>query len=327
MKLSAPLRVTWDWNWSPAVQPEERGEGPAADRIRLIGEELARAGVLMLEVGYPGISSFRSGLVLSVVGSIPAQVSFVLAPETIDALGGDEPWKDAGPAEVWADATPSPELEGGEPKLPRRVDGAIWPDVRIYLTSANRTRAAETARRVVEEGCRRLSLPILPLFGSFLTSPAHLMPTWRDLVEFADHLDPLLGRFPDLDLRIHNQALWTLMTGRGFSARDAEAPGHSGCQAASALAYIDPGGIIYPCAALPVPLGRLERGTIVRLWGEEELDRLRKAIGTVPSECGECRTWDSCRGGCRGWAHFITGSWDSPGPDCGRPIDGSRAVP
>lgn len=232
-----------------------------------------------------------------------------------------------GGGEVWADVTPLRTEGSEETVLPRKPDGSAWPDMRLFLTSANGSRAAEVVRVAVEKGCRRLSLPILPLFGSFLTSSAELIPSWRDLVTFADHLDPLLRRFPDLDLRVHNQALWTLLTARGFMARSAEAPGHSGCQAASALAYVDPGGTLYPCAALPLPLGRLEEGSMERLWSEEERSRLRSAIETIPPGCEGCRLWQTCRGGCRGWAHFIAGDWGSPGPDCGRLIDEPRTSP
>lgn len=328
MRLSAPLRVIWDWNWPPVVHREIVGKGPGAERARVIGEELRRARVLMIEAGYPGIQDLRDGLVASVLGEIPAQVSLVLSAATIAALGDEEAWGAAGGGEVWADATPLGTDEREKTVLPRKPDGSVWPDMRLYLTSANGGRAAETVRLAVEEGCRRLSLPILPLFGSFLTSSAELIPSWRDLVSFADHLEPLLRRFPDLDLRIHNQALWTLLRARGLNAGSTEeAPGHSGCQAASALAYVDPGGTLYPCAALPLPLGRLEEGSMERLWSEEERSRLRSAIETVPPDCGGCRLWETCRGGCRGWAHFISGDWGSPGPDCGRPIDEPGTAP
>ena len=304
MRLSAPLRVIWDWNWPPVVHPEIAGKGPGAERARVIGRELKRARVLMVEAGYPGIQDLRGGLVASVLGEIPAQVSLVLSAGTIAALGGEEAWSAAGGGEVWADVTPLGAGEREETVLPRKPDGSVWPDVRLYLTSANGSRAAEAVTAAVEGGCRRLSLPILPLFGSFLSSPAEILPSWRNLVSFADHLDPLLRRFPDLDLRIHNQALWTLLTSRGFRTRSAEAPGHSGCQAASALAYVDPGGTLYPCSALPLPLGRLEEGSMERLWSEEERSRLRSAIQTVPQDCEGCRLWQTCRGGVPGMGSF-----------------------
>jgi len=320
VKLSAPLRVTWDWNWPPAIRADAEPSGPGGERARIIAGELKAAKVLMLEVGYPGAEDLSSGLAASVLGGAGSQVSLVLDPDTIAALGG-KGWKETGAGEVWADMTASINGQGEPPPLPRLADGSTWPDLRIYLTSANCRAAAALVQRAVEEGCRRLSLPILPLFGSFLASASTIMPAWRDLVKFADHLEPILARYSDLDVRVHNQALWTILRERGHKATEAEAPGHSGCQAAAALAYIDPAGTLYPCAALPVPLGRVEKGTLMKIWEREERLRLRGSIEEVPEECGPCRLWQSCRGGCRGWAFYAEGDWKSPAPDCGRPAD------
>ena len=140
-------------------------------------------------------------------------------------------------------------------------------------------------------------------------------------MEFTNLLEPLLRRFPDTELRVHHQALWTLLAERGISAGDGEAPGHSGCQAAGALAYIDPCGNLYPCSAFPFPLGGVEPGIFEAVWGSDERRCLRESIEEVPPACEGCRRWQSCRGGCRGWAHFIAGAWNEPGPDCGREID------
>ena len=140
-------------------------------------------------------------------------------------------------------------------------------------------------------------------------------------MEFTNLLEPLLRRFPDLELRVHHQALWTLLAERGVRVGDGEAPGHSGCQAAGALAYIDPGGTLYPCNAFPLPLGGIEPGIVESVWKSDECRRLRESIEQVPSACEGCRRWQSCRGGCRGWAHFTAGDWDEPGPDCGLEMD------
>jgi GeoRSP system SPASM domain protein len=322
MKLAAPLRVTWDWNWSPAVQPGALAPGPGKKRAAAIAGELARARVLLLEVGYPCLSSIRSGLLRSVLEEVGAQGSLALTTETVAALSaGGFSAKSLGTAEIWADVTPRSEESGKGPALPRAVDGSVWPDIRLYLTSANWRESAVLLAEAVEGGARRLSLPILPLFGSFLTSAVAPVPSWRDLVEFTDLLEPLLKRFPDTELRVHHQALWTLLAERGIRAGDGEAPGHSGCQAAGALAYIDPCGNLYPCSAFPFPLGGVEPGIFEAVWSSDERRCLRESIEEVPFACEGCRRWESCRGGCRGWAHFIAGAWNEPGPDCGREMD------
>jgi GeoRSP system SPASM domain protein len=322
MKLAAPLRVTWDWNWPPVVQPGTTAHGPGKKRAVAIGGELARARVLLLEVGYPGFSSVHSGFLRSVLEGVGAQVSLVLTPETIASLQADDFSPESfGAAEVWVDVTPGGEEKGNGRALPRSDDGSVWTDIRLYLTSSNWRKSAVLLAKAVEGGARRLSLPILPLFGSFLTSAGTPVPSWRDLVEFSNLLEPLLRSFPDLELRVHHQALWTLLAERGIRAGDGEAPGHSGCQAAGALAYIDPRGNLYPCNALPLPLGGVEPGIFEAVWKNDERRRLRESIEQVPSACEGCRRWQSCRGGCRGWAHCTAGAWDAPGPDCGREMD------
>jgi len=316
VKLSAPLRVTWDWNWPRVVQPSSTAESPGRDMVNVIAAELGGAGVLMLEIGYPGADDIRGGLLRSAVEQIPGQTSLALLPETFEGLGGEEPWREMGVGEVWADVTPGG--EGGKTTLPRRPDGSVWPDLRIYLTSDNLEESAALIVEAVQGGAEKLSLPILPLFGRFLASAGRLMPPWGALAEFANRLDPLLKSRPDLDLRVHYQSLWTILRARGHKASEAEAPGHSGCQAAAALGYIDPSGVLYPCASLPLPIGRVDAGAIGRVWNNEELTRLRGAIGTEPRACDGCSIWQSCRGGCRGWAHYLTGGWEEAGPDCGR---------
>jgi radical SAM protein with 4Fe4S-binding SPASM domain len=295
--------------------------------VNVIAAELGRAGVLMLEIGYPGADDIRGGLLRSAVERAAGRTSLALLPETIERLGGEEPWREMGVGEVWADVTPGGEDGEGKITLPRRPDGSVWPDLRIYLTSNNLENSAALIVEAVQGGAGKLSLPILPLFGRFLTSAGKLIPPWRDLVKFAHRLDPLLKSRPDLDLRIHYQSLWTILTSLGHKAAGAEAPGHSGCQAAAALAYIDPSGVLYPCASLPLPLGRVDEGALGRAWKNEELTRLREAIGTEPPACDGCSSWQSCRGGCRGWAHYLTGSWEEAGPDCGREVIEQGSLP
>jgi radical SAM protein with 4Fe4S-binding SPASM domain len=120
-----------------------------------------------------------------------------------------------------------------------------------------------------------------------------------------------------VDLRIHHYGLWELLRAAGASPHGEDAPG-AGCQAGSALGYIDPSGILYPCAALPVPLARVGEGDIAEAWAGAELAALRERIARVPGRCAGCPSEPTCRGGCRGWAHYLTCSWDQTGPDCTR---------
>jgi len=318
MRLSTPLRVVWDWDWPPVVRLDSLARGRGGRENLHIAEELARSRVLLLEIGYPSSVDVSDGLLLEVLGRVAAQTSLVLTPEVAAGLPAVNPLEAAGLGEIWLDVTPADGKEADPASLPCRRDGSPWPALRIHLTAGNRRAAAVLVTAAAERGTRTFSLPILPLFGRFLASAERSLPSWNDLAAFAGTLEPLLRRFPDLDLRVHYQSLWALLGAMGHRAKADEAPGHDGCQAASALAYIDPAGILYPCASLPIPLGRVTEGSIGRLWGNREVRSLRQAIAETPVGCEGCDEWHECRGGCRGWAHFLSGRWKEPGPDCSR---------
>ncbi len=318
MKLSAPLRVCWDWNWPLPVRRGSPAGNADGDRVRLIAAELAKARILLLEVGYPSLSDITGGVLRAAVEKVPAQTSLVLDPQVASRLGAAELRQETGAGEIWIDGTPPDAAAGEKAAVPRARDGSVWPELRVYLTAANGAAAADLITGAAEAGVRKISLPIIPLFGRFLGSAWKCLPSWKELMNLADALEPLLLRFPDIDLRVHYQALWTILRARGLAATPGEAPGHSGCQAAGALAYVDPAGVLYPCAALPLPVGRIGESPIDRIWGNEEVRALRHAIEKVPLACEDCGEWTDCRGGCRGWAHFLAANWGEPGPDCGR---------
>jgi radical SAM protein with 4Fe4S-binding SPASM domain len=310
VKLSAPLRVCWDWNWPPVVMEE-----PAAPRIEgreTVAAALARSRVLMLEIGYPSPSDITGGSLAAAVKQIAAATAIVLSVREARELDDESRRLLSGLGEVWIDGTEDPG-DGG--------DNSSWerpPGIRIYLTGDTVEGAVAALEAAVEGGVRKISLPILPLFGKFLKSPENQLPSWKDLMTFADRLEPLLRRHGDVDLQVHYQALWSIFRERGIVARGDEAPGHSGCQAASALGYIDPAGILYPCASLPIPLAGPSEDALAKAWRSDEAAGIRRAVGGMPPLCEDCDDLAACRGGCRGWAHYLAGTWSEPGPDCGR---------
>ena len=68
----------------------------------------------------------------------------------------------------------------------------------------------------------------------------------------------------------------------------------------------------------PVPLARVGEGAIGAAWGGADLEALRAVVAKAPRDCEGCALGPACRGGCRGWAHYVTGSWEAVGPDCAR---------
>ena len=104
MRLAAPLRVVWDWNWSPAVCAGPARPSPAARRS--VGQKLVDAQVLMLEVGYPGHSSIVEGELSDALRGFTGLLSIVVTPSVAERLGGGERVEGLQPAELWVDVTP-----------------------------------------------------------------------------------------------------------------------------------------------------------------------------------------------------------------------------
>ncbi|HEY6000227.1 MAG TPA: SPASM domain-containing protein [bacterium] len=308
-RLAAPLRLTWDWDWPPIVHPGAPRRRPTPEEVRTIGAEIVRAGVLLLEVGYPDAQAVRSGELAGALAGFAGSLSVVLDPRGAEALAGVDLCADLGAEEVWVDATPVGDC--GLPAVP-----AAWPAVRFHLTAANAAAVAAGIERAAGAGATAVSLPNLPLFGELLRAQG-AAPTARELGVVADAIVAALRRRPDLDLRIHHYGLWERLRAAGVQPRG-EA-GEGGCQAGAALAYIDPAGVLHPCASLPVPLARVGSGAIRAAWAGAELAALRAEVERVPARCAACPAEASCRGGCRGWAHYLTGTWDATGPDCTRP--------
>lgn len=314
-KIDAPLRVTWDWDRPPVAHPGAPSGRPSPELVRDVGAELVRARVLMLEIGYPDAQSLLDGEVARAVEGLVGSVSLVLRASAAVELAAAKPtWESFGGGEVWLDATPVGAPGSGAAPIPEAI--RPWTDVRIYLTAKNCRDAADVCITAVEGGARRLSLPNLPLFGELLGAARELAPTPAHLRAFADLVAPALAANPGIDLRVHHYGLTELFRARGLQPHGEEAPGHAGCQAGAALAYIDPCGVLYPCASLPIPLARMEAGALTRAWAGDELRSLREVIAALPAACRGCPAENACRGGCRGWAQFLAGSWDATGPDC-----------
>lgn len=314
-RLAAPLRVTWDWDWPPIVQSGAPLRRWQPELLREVGAELVRARVLLLEVGYPDARALAAGDLARALAGFAGQLSLVLDPAAAavfrDTPAGERP----GAAEVWLDATPL--AAGAEAHGP--VETVAWPAVRIYLTARNHRAAAAALLAAVGRGATAVSLPNLPLFGEILGAAREVAPAAAHLREFADLVAPLLASHPGVDLRVHHYGLWEILRRRGLHPQGEEAPGHAGCQAGAALAHIDPRGVLYPCASLPIPLERMGAGALTRAWAGEELQSLRAEIDRLPPACRGCPEETSCRGGCRGWAQFLAGNWEETGPDCVRP--------
>jgi radical SAM protein with 4Fe4S-binding SPASM domain len=309
-KLASPLRLTWDWDWPPIVHPGAQPRRPTPEAVRAIGAEIVRAGVLLLEVGYADPGALRSGELAAALAGFAGSLSLVLSPPAAAELAGSRPWEALGVEEVWLDATP----EGGG--LPAGLEG--WAAVRFYLTAGNVAEAAAGVERAIAAGATAISLPNLPLFGGLLRHPEAAAPKQTQFAALAGRLAAALRGRAGIDLRVHHYGLWQELRAAGVRPQGEGGDG-GGCQAGAALAYIDPAGILHPCASLPVPLARVGEGAIRAAWADPDLAALREQIARLPARCAGCAHESTCGGGCRGWAHYLHHSWNATGPDCTRP--------
>ena len=309
-KYAAPLRLTWDWDWPPVAHPGAPPRRPAPEMVRTIGAEIVRARVLMLEVGYPGPEALLSGELAAALDGFEGSRSLVLTPIAAAALAGEKPWKTMGAEEVWLDMTP------GVAAIPQGL--AAWPAQRFYLTAGNLAAVALEIERAVVSGATAISLPNLPLFGDVLRDAGEATPGVGQLMGLAGRIAAALQGRPPVDLRVHHYGLWQALRAAGVHPHGEGSPG-AGCQAGNALAYVDPGGLLYPCASLPVPLARVSVGAITEAWSGPGLAALRENIARLPDACAKCALEPTCRGGCRGWAQYLAADWIATGPDCVNP--------
>lgn len=118
------------------------------------------------------------------------------------------------------------------------------------------------------------------------------------------------------DARIHDILVWAIWS-RLSGITQGEDGGFRGCQGATALAHIDPAGTVYPCASIPIPMGRIEDIGEARFWNRRQVREIRDVISRIRSSCRECSVLDLCRGGCPGMRLAASGSWEGEDPVCG----------
>ena len=125
-------------------------------------------------------------------------------------------------------------------------------------------------------------------------------------------------------LIIHDFFLWKTLSA-AFPGATGDRVEFSGCQAGTALAYVDWEGNLYPCDSLPIRLGCLEDVTLDEIWNSPLLARVAAAVRSMPWACDGCAEHRGCLGGCRGMAYLASGSLDAPDPAC--PVERPSAPP
>lgn len=116
-------------------------------------------------------------------------------------------------------------------------------------------------------------------------------------------------------LVVHDYFLWKALSGL-FPLSAGERVEFAGCQAGTALAYVDWEGNVYPCDSLPIRLGNLEESSFGEVWASPARARIVEAVHATPPACDGCGEFRGCLGGCRGMGYLAAGSLDAPDPAC-----------
>jgi radical SAM protein with 4Fe4S-binding SPASM domain len=157
-----------------------------------------------------------------------------------------------------------------------------------------------------ESGARALHLPNVNALRS-LSEVGHVpVPLTEQIQETAEAIFRLSLPLRGKKLVIHDYFLWKILRSV-FSEEERERFEFSPCEAASALAYVDWEGSVFPCDSLPIRLGNLQESTLERIWHAPARVQILDAIRARAASCGECDYMESCLSGCRGLANTASG--------------------
>jgi GeoRSP system SPASM domain protein len=204
----------------------------------------------------------------------------------------------APPKELLCEAASVGELATIDP-LPAAVAGISLP-----LCAANWQQIPDIVRFCAEKGIKRLVFPMQRLYQG--ETPFHIPAA--GLAAIAGSLSSFTPP-PDLRITAHDPFVW-----RAIFPRTPFPNGR--CQAANTMLSIDRDGLVYPCPVMPAPVGDLRVMTLKEIARSARKQELRARLLALPAECNCCNEADSCKGGCRGRAERISGSWEAIDPGC-----------
>lgn len=296
MEFALPIRVRWDIDSLDATGPVDR----IADRIREIEPlfvELSVHGPAGLRHLPALLDAFGGGFTqrLLALGPFPGAAEAAAASAGVERL-----WRIAGPSDL--DGLPAGVSEasfvpdaGAIDLLPAVLEAVAGSRAAVlHLPNINAVRAS----------AQGLTVPI--------PTPAQYAALERRL---SASPIPLAGK----RLVVHDYFLWRVLA-RLHPESLGERLEFGGCQAGSALAYVDPAGVLYPCDSLPIPLGNLAGDrSFQQIWDSAARVGAVDAIGKMPEPCLRCEVLPACRAGCRGMSLLSAGTLDAPDPACPGP--------
>lgn len=293
MELSMPIRIRWDI--------DHRGRRGRAKRIARAIREAAPLQVELRIHGPRGLSDLSAVVAEIHAANARIEATIGLFPEAVAATRWGYPvdfvWAVEGPGAFGSrlpegaravSFTPDEDTIDDLPEVLTEFAGSRA--AVLHLPNVNAVRAAALKGHVSLPGPERIRKAVREIASR---GP---MPGGKSLV-------------------VHDYFLWRGLR-EAFPASVGERVEYSGCQAGSALAYVDWEGNVYPCDSLPIRLGSLIETPLEEIWRSPSRSRILSSIRALPGACGGCPSSVVCLGGCRGLAYVASESFDAADPGC-----------
>jgi len=287
-ELATPIRLYWDLTPLPGSPVDQEKICRDIIALKILSLDLTATGPVLPAVCFSILDLCRSSRLAVTLTISPA----ALTAEVRSRLAA------APPKELLLEITTMEQLATKVP-LAAEVTGISFP-----VNAGSWRQLPALFRFAFANGVKRLVLPMQRLYSG--EKPFHL--TRKQLATLTTELAPV-PRDPALRITVHDPFLW-----RGIFPQTPFPEGR--CQAANTMLAIDPGGVVYPCPVMPVPLGDLNTTSLRDVARGEAKKELRAKILRLPEECRDCTDAEACKGGCRGRGERLTGSWDGIDPAC-----------
>lgn len=286
MELASPITIYWD------LAPGEF----ASDSLQQICTDILAVRPLMLQLYDP--STFLGDGVHAVLEQLrgePVSVTLTITPACL-STAGDTAVTRLGVTEIL--------LVVENPETLKNITAGPSVGVSCPVTRENWRELPAIVAGCLEQGFNRLVLPMQRLYNG--DKPFLLV---RDEQKELERALVAIGGTDDLKLTIHDPFLW-----RAFN------PGvpfpQGGCQAANTMIAISSDGGVFPCPALPVRLGELGVASLRDILASSRKKDFRRRLLSHPEACRECGEIAECKGGCRGRAYVMHGSFDGIDESC-----------
>lgn len=289
-ELTRPITIYWDLTPTPPLPPD----------YNLICNQIKEAKPLQLHLldCNPGNTSLK---IVSFFKGAPLAVILTTNPVVLSTTLLDN-LHDSGLKGLLLKVSSYAELAEAK-SVKDAIANRIATGIAFQVNRENWKELPQVVNYCLEQGVGSLTLPMQRLYGS---EPI-LQMTAGEQALLTQSLKQVT--FDSLRLTIHDPFLW-----RAFNP-GTPFPGN-GCQAANTMLAITPDGTVYPCPALPIPLGKLPESTLAQVISSINKKDLRQSLRQPPKDCVACIEVSHCLGGCRGRTYIKEGELSAVDPAC-----------